>query len=207
MKTTKIKSSLIALVIAFVANSNAAIVNILPNFNGSTLTLESSVSTITPTLGSSGILVNKTLAVGDTFTYVFVPTDLTQYLTSSSLGFTTLGFSMTGTSAAPAAFSMDLYGLNASSEVAVIQSFSGYVPTSSTSAFVGLTAGTVGDLSVINNVVGFGFTFNVGDIAVNTTLNSLQANVDIAAIPEPSVASLLALGTVGLVALRVRRKS
>ena len=34
----------------------------------------------------------------------------------------------------------------------------------------------------------------------------LQA-LDIAAIPEPSVASLLALGTVGLVALRVRRKS
>jgi hypothetical protein len=207
MKTTKINSSLIALVMAFVVNSNAANVNILPSFNGSTLTFESSVSTITPTLGSSGILVNKTLAVGDTFTYVFVPTDLTQYLTSSSLGFTTLGFSMTGTSAAPAAFSMDLYGLNASSEVSLIQSFSGFVPTSSTSAFVELTAGTVGNLSVIDNVIGFGFTFNVADIAVNTTINSLQANVDLSAIPEPSVASLLALGTVGLVALRVRRKS
>jgi hypothetical protein len=33
------------------------------------------------------------------------------------------------------------------------------------------------------------------------------ANLSLSAIPEPSVASLLALGTVGLVALRVRRKS
>ena len=205
MKTTKIKSSLIALVIALVANANAAIVNIGPSFSSSAnaLNFESSVSTITPTLGSSGILVNKTLAVGDTFTYTFASSDFTNYLTSSSLGFTTLGFAMTGTSAAPAAFSLDLYGLTSTSEVAVIQSFSGYVPTSSASAFVGLTAGTVGDLSVINNVVGFGFTFNVGDIAVNTTLNSLQADL----IPEPSSASLLALGMAGLVALRARRKS
>jgi hypothetical protein len=37
-------------------------------------------------------------------------------------------------------------------------------------------------------------TFNIGDLSANP-------------IPEPSVASLLALGTVGLVALRVRRKS
>jgi hypothetical protein len=64
-----------------------------------------------------------------------------------------------------------------------------------------------GDLTAINQVVGFGFTFNASDIVVNTTLNTLQANVDLSAIPEPSVASLLALGTVGLVALRVRRKS
>ena len=205
MKTTKLKSSLIALAIAFVANTNAAIVNIGPSFSSSAnaLNFESSVSTISPTLVSSGILVNKTLAVGDTFSYTFASSDFTNYLTSSLLGFTTLGFSMTGTSAAPAAFSMDLYGLNASSELAVIQSFSGYVPTSSTSAFVGLTAGTVGDLSAINNVIGFGFTFNVGDIAVNTTLNSLQADV----IPEPSSASLLAIGVAGLVALRARRKS
>ena len=205
MKTTKIKSSLIALVIALVANANAAIVNIGPSFSSSAnaLNFESSVSTITPTLGLSGILVNKTLGVGDTFTYTFASSDFTNYLTSSLLGFTTLGFSMTGTSAAPAAFSMDLFGLNASSGLAIIQSFSGYVPTSSTSAFVGLTAGTVGDLSAINNVIGFGFTFNVGDIAVNTTLNSLQADV----IPEPTSASLLAIGVAGLVALRARRKS
>ena len=203
MKTTKIKSSLIALVIALVANANAAIVNIGPSFNASTLTYEPSGSTIIPTLGSSGILVNKTLAVGDQFSYTFANSDFTSYLTSSLLGFTKLGFAMTGTSAAPAAFSLDLYGLNSASELAIIQSFSGYVPTSSASAFVGLTAGTVGDLSAINNVIGFGFTFNVGDIAVNTTLNSLQADL----IPEPSSASLLALGMAGLVALRTRRKS
>ena len=207
MKTTKLKSSLIVLAIAFVANTNAAIVNIGPSFNASTLNYESSGSTITPAVGSSGINVNKTLAVGDQFSYTFTPSNFTSYLTSNSLGFTTLGFAMTGTSAAPAAFSLDLYGLDGASNLAVIQSFTGFVPTSSTSSFVELTAGTVGDLTAINQVVGFGFTFNVGDIAVNTTLNTLQANVDLAAVPEPSVASLFALGTVGLVALRARRKS
>ena len=207
MKTTKLKSSLIALALAFVANTNAAIVNISPSFNTSTVTYEPSGSTIAPAVGSSGINVNKTLAVGDQFSYTFIPTDFTSYLTSNSLGFTTLGLAMTGTSAAPAAFSFDLYGLNGASELAVIQSFTGFVPTSSTSSFVELTAGTVGDLTAINQVIGFGFTFNASDIAVNTTLNVLQANVDLGAIPEPSVASLFALGTVGLVALRARRKS
>jgi hypothetical protein len=38
-------------------------------------------------------------------------------------------------------------------------------------------------------------------------IHSIQSTVNLAAVPEPSVASLLALGTVGLVALRVRRKS
>ena len=207
MKTTKLKSSLIALAIAFVTNTNAAIVNIGPSFNTSTVNYESSGSTITPAVGSSGINVNKTISVGDQFSYTFAPSDFTSYLTSNSLGFTTLGFAMTGTSAALAAFSLDLYGLTADSSLAIIQSFTGFVPTSSTSSFVALTAGAVNDLTAINQVVGFGFTFNASDIAVNTTLNTLQANVDIAAIPEPSVASLLALGTVGLVALRVRRKS
>ena len=207
MKTTKLKSSLIALAIAFVTNTNASIVNIGPSFNTSTVNYESSGSTITPAVGSSGINVNKTISVGDQFSYTFAPSDFTSYLTSNSLGFTTLGFAMTGTSAALAAFSLDLYGLTADSSLAIIQSFTGFVPTSSTSSFVALTAGAVGDLTAINQVVGFGFTFNASDIAVNTTLNTLQANVDIAAIPEPSVASLLALGTVGLVALRVRRKS
>jgi len=207
MKTTKIKSSLIALAIAFVANANAAVVNVGPSFNTSTVNFEASGSTITPVVGSSGINVNKTLAVGDQFSYTFAPSDFTSYLTSSSLGFTTLGFAMTGTSAAPAAFSLDLYGLTAASELALIQSFTGFVPTSSTSSFVGLTAGTVGDLTAINQVIGFGFTFNASDIAVNRTLNVLQANVDLGAIPEPSVASLFGLGTVGLVALRARRKS
>jgi len=37
--------------------------------------------------------------------------------------------------------------------------------------------------------------------------NQIVTLTNLAAIPEPSVASLLALGTVGLVALRVRRKS
>ena len=65
---------------------------------------------------------------------------------------------------------------------------------------------------------------NSGGVLVGTFLPSVNVTVlgdvplegieayrmlsgDLAVIPEPSVASLLALGTVGLVALRVRRKS
>jgi len=46
-------------------------------------------------------------------------------------------------------------------------------------------------------------------IVPSTAFDATGANLnfELAAIPEPSVASLLALGTVGLVALRVRRKS
>ena len=46
-------------------------------------------------------------------------------------------------------------------------------------------------------------------IVPSTAFDTTGANLnfELAAIPEPSVASLLALGTVGLVALRVRRKS
>jgi hypothetical protein len=45
------------------------------------------------------------------------------------------------------------------------------------------------------------YSFNSGNQTIGV------ADLSLAAIPEPSVASLLALGTVGLVALRVRRKS
>jgi hypothetical protein len=46
-------------------------------------------------------------------------------------------------------------------------------------------------------------------IVPSTAFDTTGANLnfELAAIPEPSVASLLAFGTVGLVALRVRRKS
>ena len=44
--------------------------------------------------------------------------------------------------------------------------------------------------------------------SINATFTGLSlGGAGVVAIPEPSVASLLALGTVGLVALRVRRKS
>jgi hypothetical protein len=42
---------------------------------------------------------------------------------------------------------------------------------------------------------------------INATFTSLSLDGATVAIPEPSVASLLALGTVGLVVLRARRKS
>ena len=47
----------------------------------------------------------------------------------------------------------------------------------------------------------------LGTYSYNGGNNLIGLTTDLAAIPEPSVASLLAIGTVGLVALRVRRKS
>jgi hypothetical protein len=60
---------------------------------------------------------------------------------------------------------------------------------------------------------GFGFvnatvlTPNISSLVTNGGGAYVLTVSNLAAIPEPSVASLLALGTVGLVALRVRRKS
>jgi hypothetical protein len=47
----------------------------------------------------------------------------------------------------------------------------------------------------------------LGTYSYNGGNDLIGLTTDLAVIPEPSVASLLALGTVGLVALRVRRKS
>jgi hypothetical protein len=55
---------------------------------------------------------------------------------------------------------------------------------------------------LVSDVAYFAFSWD-GAGAINTTLTSVQATV----IPEPSSASLLALGMAGLVALRARRKS
>jgi hypothetical protein len=59
---------------------------------------------------------------------------------------------------------------------------------------------------------GFGFV-NANFLTDNASL-SVDGNglytvnvIDLSAVPEPSVVSLLALGTVGLVVLRARRKS
>jgi hypothetical protein len=55
--------------------------------------------------------------------------------------------------------------------------------------------------------VGSGTGAYEGDIAANLGTTGTFNIGTLVAVPEPSVASLLALGTVGLVALRVRRKS
>ena len=65
------------------------------------------------------------------------------------------------------------------------------------------------DIQELGTVAYFGsLSTGTGAFPSDGVLNSANlASINIAAIPELSVASLLALGTVGLVALRVRRKS
>ena len=65
------------------------------------------------------------------------------------------------------------------------------------------------------NIIEAGQTVTLKFAGVNATIvpssefdaTGANLNFQLAAVPEPSVASLLALGTVGLVALRARRKS
>jgi len=63
-----------------------------------------------------------------------------------------------------------------------------------------------------NNANSVDFTFSSSTLAQKGSYsfnggNQIIGVVNLAAVPEPSVASLFALGTVGLVALRARRKS
>jgi len=58
------------------------------------------------------------------------------------------------------------------------------------------------------NIVNWNLVSGGNGNGINATFTSLSLDgANVVPIPEPSVASLLALGTVGLVALRVRRKS
>jgi hypothetical protein len=65
------------------------------------------------------------------------------------------------------------------------------------------------DISDAGTTAVFGsLSLGTGAFPSDNVSNSARlAELSVAAIPEPSVASLLALGTVGLVALRARRKS
>ncbi|NBR71946.1 MAG: PEP-CTERM sorting domain-containing protein [Proteobacteria bacterium] len=64
---------------------------------------------------------------------------------------------------------------------------------------------TASALDVTTTVLGF--TVNTGISGGFGSYNSATSTITLNAIPEPSSASLLALGVAGLVALRVRRKS
>jgi len=65
------------------------------------------------------------------------------------------------------------------------------------------------DIEAAGTVAYFGsLSLGTGAYPTDGVVNSARlASVSLAAVPEPSVASLFALGTVGLVALRARRKS
>ena len=61
------------------------------------------------------------------------------------------------------------------------------------------------DVRSFNQILYGTYTANVGTLAVPTTVTKYYDTISL--IPEPSSASLLALGMAGLVALRIRRKS
>ena len=194
------KAVLISMSLALGASVNAAVVTITP-FTTETLTNYVEASTISSTLTSAGINVNRTMAPGDIFTYTFnSPLNLTSYVSSPSAGLIDLGIGINSTSGAQISFTVDLYGQGAG-DPGIVQSFTAFTPlVLNTPTFVALQANTPVNIDWANNVIAIGITFN-GDTAINTTFGALQA------IPEPSSASLLALGVAGLVALRVRRKS
>jgi len=100
-------------------------------------------------------------------------------------------------------------------------------PSSSSAAWA-VISGTIGGTDIFSPMwvaptptqsevqpIEAGVTFTTLFAGANATIvpstafdpQGANLNFQLAAVPEPSVASLLALGTVGLVALRVRRKS
>jgi hypothetical protein len=194
------KALLTIVSLILVVGANAAVVTITP-FTPGTLTNYAPASTIVSSLTSAGINVNGTMEPGNMFTYTFnSPLNLTSYVSSPSAGLIDLGIGINSTSGAQISFTVDLYGQGAGG-TGLVQSFTGFTPLAlNTPTFVALQVWTPLNIDLANNVVAIGITFN-GDTAINTTFGALQA------VPEPSSASLLAIGVAGLVALRIRRKS
>ena len=194
------KALLTIVSLILVVGANAAVVTITP-FTPGTLTNYAPSSTIVSSLTSAGINVNGTMVPGNMFTYTFnSPLNLTSYVSSPSAGLIDLGIGINSTSGAQISFTVDLYG-QGDGGPGLVQSFTGFTPLAlNTPTFVALQTNFISDIALANNVVAIGITFN-GDTAINTTFGALQA------VPEPSSASLLAIGVAGLVALRIRRRS
>ena len=91
--------------------------------------------------------------------------------------------------------------ISGSSEVGVFSNSAWIIPANPT----GITPGDLGaDIFDSGTVAYFG-SLNLGGGAY--PLDGVENSANLQAIPEPSSASLLALGVAGLVALRARRKS
>ena len=201
MKTTKLL--IVALMFVLSNTMNAANVTI-GSFATGQFTVDTSGSMYTPTQSASGLTSNLTIAAGDTWYGSFnAPIDWSSYGytgTPGNYNNNTLGLVMSVTSqAAPLFFTVSVLdsGFN------IVQAYSGNTTgLTSTPSFVALQAvagsSASGSPADVQSIV-FGWD---GAGAINTTLSSIQST-----IPEPSSASLLALGVAGLVALRARRKS
>jgi len=180
------------LVLLTIASTQAAIIDI-GSFTAGSFTIDPA-SLITPTQSASGITTSLTLAAGDIWYGSFATAK--NWSSYSDLGL----YMSVASQAAPTPFTFSLYDSNNT----LVQNFTGTTAVSASPVFVALTPASSG--VSYSDVLSVAFSWD-GAGAINTTLNAVQANVDLAAVPEPSVASLFALGTVGLVALRARRKS
>jgi len=207
MKMQKLKIGMMSLVLLVAGSTYAANIDIASFATGS-FTVDAG-SLYTPTQSSSGLTTNLTVSGGDIWYGAF-----SSSMDWSNNGWTSLGtdlgytasnlglYMSVASQAAPTPFTVTFYD----SAFLAIQSFTATTAVSASPTFVALTATAANGFQggSLASVQSFAFSWDGGGL-INTTLSSVQA--DIVAIPEPSVASLLALGTVGLVALRVRRKS
>jgi len=207
MKIQKLKTAVMGLVLLTVASTYAATVDI-GSFATGSFTLDAG-SSYTPSQGSSGITTNRSVVAGDIWYGAF-----SSSMDWSNNGWTSLGNDLGYTASnlglymsvasqdAPTPFTVTFYD----STFAAIQSFTATTAVSASPTFVALAPAAVNGFQggSLASVQSFAFSWDGGG-AINTTLGSVQANI--VTIPEPSVASLFALGTVGLVALRARRKS
>ena len=205
MKIQKIKLVVASTILMMVASTHAANLDI-GLFTTGNFTLDAG-SSYAPTQSASGLTTNLTVAAGDIFYGSFAaPANWSSYgWTSLGAGSgsttTALGLFMTVTTqAAPTPFTVTFFD----SSFAAIQTFTANTSVFSTPTFVALAPTSASGFNggLVSDVAYFAFSWD-GAGAINTTLTSVQATV----IPEPSSASLLALGMAGLVALRARRKS
>jgi hypothetical protein len=202
MKIQKLKLVFASTILIMIASAHAANVTIGSFATGQFLV--DAASTYVPTQSASGLTSSLTVAAGDTWYGNFTaPMNWSSYGytgTSGNYNNNTLGLLMSVTSqAAPLFFTVSVLD----SAFNVVQAYSGNTTgLTSTPSFVAIeaVAGSAGPGNVLDvQSIVFGWD---GAGAMNTTLSSIQST-----IPEPSSASLLALGMAGLVALRARRKS
>ena len=203
MKIQKIKLVVASTILMMVVSTHAANLDI-GLFTTGNFTLDAG-SSYAPTQSVSGLTTSLPVAAGDIFYGAFAaPMDWSSYNWTSlgaGNGYTNTGLGLVMTvasQAAPTPFTVTLFdsGFNA------IQTFTANTSVFSTPTFVALAPTSASGFNggSIVDVAFFAFSWD-GSGAINTTLYS------VATIPEPSSASLLALGMAGLVALRARRKS
>ena len=195
-------------VVSFIATQDAGAATLDIGSFGTSGFAAATDSDVVFTQSASSLTINANVAAAQLFYGNFINAS-----NWSNYGFTgtvgdynnaNLGLLMSVTSqTAPLFFTATVFN----SAFEVIQRYSANTSgLTATPTFVALTpvSGSAGPGALTGDLV-FQLAWD-GDGAINTTISSLQVT-SLDAIPEPSVASLLALGTVGLVALRVRRKS